>query len=147
MVMWLVTGVFVVLAVLAFLGKRWAYFTFVVLGVLYFPASVGFHFHPRPCDCALSWPLVQFALTKYGHFVRFIIFFLMTSVQVRGSSTRAQYLISAAAVLAMGIYVELAEGFTGSGNCRLRDLAPDMAGALVGAILLLMWSKIRRPRT
>ena len=146
MVMWLVTSVFVVLCVLAFLGKRWAYFTFFVLGILFFPARVGFRFDPHPCECALSWQLVLFSLTKYGHLVRFVIFFLMTSVQVRGYSARAQYLISTGAVLAMGIYVELAEGFTGEGGCRLRDLVPDMAGALIGAILLLAWSKVRRLR-
>jgi hypothetical protein len=146
MVMWLVTGVFVVLCVLAFLGKRWAYFTFIVLGMLYFPASVGFHFHPRPCDCVLSWPLVQFALTKYGHFVRLAIFFLMTCAQLRGSSPRTQYLVSWGAVMAMGIYVELAEGFTGSGNCRLRDLFPDALGAMIGTVLWFAWSRLRRAR-
>ncbi|MEA2163868.1 MAG: hypothetical protein QOK37_1995 [Thermoanaerobaculia bacterium] len=146
MVMWLVTGVFVVLAVLAFRGQRWAYFTFVILGVLYFPASVAFHFHPRPCDCALSWPLILFALTKYGHIVRFAIFFPMTSVQMRGYSSRAQILVSWGAVMAMGIYVELAEGFTGSGNCRLRDLFPDAAGAMIGTVLWLAWSRFWRSR-
>jgi hypothetical protein len=146
MVMWLVTGVFVVLCLLAFLGKRWAYFTFIVLGILYFPASVGFHFHPRPCDCVLSWPLVQFALTKSGHIVRFAIFFLMTSAQLRGSSSRTQYLVSWGAVMAMGIYVELAEGFTGSGNCRLRDLFPDAAGAMIGTVLWFAWSRLRASR-
>lgn len=146
MVMWLVTGVFVALGVLAFMGKRWAYVTFVVLGILYFPASVGFHFVPRPCDCVLSWPRILFALTKSGHYVRFAIFFLMTAAQLRGQSARTQYLVSWGAVMAMGIYVELAEGFTGSGNCRLRDLAPDAAGAMIGTVLLFVWSKIRQVR-
>jgi hypothetical protein len=146
MVMWLVTSVFVVLCVLAFLGKRWAYFTFVVLGILFFPARVGFRFDPHSCECALSWPLVWYSLTKYGHLVRFIIFFLMTCAQVRNYSLRAQLLISSGAVLTMGIYVELAEGFTGNGNCRLRDLVPDMAGALIGALVWLTWLKLRRSR-
>jgi hypothetical protein len=146
MVMWLVTSVFIVLCVLAFLGKRWAYFTFVVLGILFFPARVAFHFDPHPCECALSWPLVLYSLTKYGHLVRFIIFFLMTCAQVRSYSLRAQLLIASGAVLAMGIYVELAEGFTGNGNCRLRDLVPDMAGALIGALIWLTWLKLRRRR-
>jgi hypothetical protein len=141
---WLITAVFVVLAVFAFRGARWAYFTFVVLGILFFPARVGFHFDPHPCECALSWPLVLYSLTKYGHLVRFIIFFLMTCAQVRGYGVRNQLLIASGAVLAMGIYVELAEGFTGDGNCRLRDLVPDMAGAVVGALIWLTWLKLRR---
>src|SRR5438105_14689589 len=76
---WLVTAVFVVLGALAFRPSRWAYFTFVALGVLFFPARVGFHFHPQPCECALSVPLALFSLTNYGHLVPFTIFFLMPS--------------------------------------------------------------------
>jgi hypothetical protein len=140
-------AVFVVLGVLAFRGVRWAYFTFVVLGVLFFPARVGFHFQPKPCECALNLQLALFSLGNYGHVILFTIFFLMTSVQARRYPARIQYLISLAAVWAFGIYVELAEGFTGKGHCRLRDLVPDTAGAVIGAILLLIWSKFRRARS
>src|SRR5437016_3533377 len=111
---WALTIVFLALGVLSLRPTRWAYVTFVVLGILYFPASVGFHFHPRPCDCSLTFPLVMFALTKYGHLIRFTFFFLMTAAQVRGRRVSTQFLIAAGAVLAMGIYVELAEGITGS---------------------------------
>lgn len=44
----------------------------------------------------------------------------------------------------MGIYVELAEGITGIGTCRLRDLIPDMAGALVGAVVWVLYRKLRK---
>jgi len=145
--MWYLTvAVFIILGALAFRGVRWAYFTFVALGVLFFPARVGFHFDPKPCECALSLPLALFSLTNYGHVVLFTIFFPMTSVQARGYQTRTRLLISLGAVWAFGIYVELAEGFTGKGHCRLRDLVPDTAGALIGAILLLTWSKLRQAR-
>lgn len=144
--MWLVTTLFVILGVLAFCGRRWAYITFVVLGVLFFPARAGFHFHPHPCELALTAPLALYSLTNYGHLVRFAIFFLMTSVQVRDRSLRTQILISFAAVLAFGIYVELAEGLTGMGHCRLRDLIPDMAGGLLGMIVLLSYRKLRNRR-
>jgi len=143
---WLVTAVFVVLAALAFRPTRWAYFTFVALGVLFFPARVGFHFHPRPCECALNVPLALFSLTNYGHLVRFTIFFLMTSAQMRGALLRTQLLLATGAVMAMGIYVELAEGFTGEGHCRLRDLVPDLAGAMVGAVILTLWTLGQRLR-
>jgi len=143
--LWLVTmAVFPVLGALAFLGKRWAYVTFVVLGILFFPARVGFHFHPQPCECALTIPLALFSLTKYWHIVLFAIFFLLTSVQARGYRARAQYLIAAGAVMAMGVYVELAEGLTGKGHCRLRDLVPDAAGALVGSLVLFFLRKSRK---
>ena len=135
-----VGALFVVLAVLALLGKRWAYFTFVAGGLLYFPASVGFHFHPQPCETAFTLSLAVYSLTNYGHLVRFAIFFLMSARQVR----ERKMLFATAAVLAFGIYVELAEGFTGNGHCRVRDLVPDLAGALIGAIILLTIERITR---
>ena len=138
--------VFVVLGALAFRPTRWAYFTFVALGVLFFPARVGFHFHPQPCECALNVPLALFSLTNYGHLVRFTIFFLMTSVQMRGARLRTQLLLATGAVMAMGIYVELAEGLTGEGHCRLRDLVPDLAGAVLGAALLMLWKSVQKYR-
>ena len=143
---WIITALFVVLAVLAFLRKRWAYWAFIAGGMLFFPASVGFHFHPHPCECALNLSLALFSLTNYGHLVRFTIFFLMTAVQLRAARLRTQLLLATAAVLAMGIYVELAEGLTGEGHCRLRDLVPDLAGALIGAVILTLWAVTRRRR-
>src|SRR6266702_5537009 len=143
---WLVTAVFVVLGALAFRPTRWAYFTFVALGVLFFPARVGFHFHPQPCECALNVPLALFSLTNYGHLVRFTIFFLMTSAQMRGARLRTQLLLATGAVMAMGIYVELAEGLTGEGHCRLRDLVPDLGGAVLGAVLLMLWKFVQKYR-
>jgi hypothetical protein len=138
--------VFVVLGALAFRPTRWSYFTFVALGLLFFPAHVGFHFHPQACDCSLSVPLALFSLTNYKHIALFAIFFLMTSAQVRSSRSRAQLLVASGAVVAMGIYVELAEGLTGQGHCRLRDLVPDLAGAVLGAVLLMLWKLVQKYR-
>ncbi len=145
--MWALTIIaFLILGTLAFRGARWAYFTFVSLGVLFFPARVGFHFQPKPCECQLSVPLALFSLTNYKHIVLFTIFFLMTSVQWRDRSSKTQFLIASVAVLAMGIYVELAQAITGQGHCRLRDLMPDLAGAVVGAALLVVVRKLRPGR-
>jgi hypothetical protein len=36
----------------------------------------------------------------------------------------------------MGLVVELEEGATRTGNCRLTDLLPDLAGALVALLLV-----------
>jgi hypothetical protein len=47
----------------------------------------------------------------------------------------------------MGVLVELAEGATGRGHCRLRDLIPDFAGAMLGAAALITWRRIRRTPT
>ena len=138
--------VFVVLGALAFRRVRWSYFTFVALGLLFFPARVGFHLHPQPCECSLSVPLALFSLTNYKHIVLFAIFFLMTSAQVRSSRSRAQLFVASGAVVAMGICVELAEGLTGKGHCRLRDLVPDLAGAVLGAVLLMLWKLLQKYR-
>jgi hypothetical protein len=143
---WFITVVFAVLAVLAFLRRRWAYWTFVAGGILFFPARVGFQFHPKPCECALTLFLALFSLTNYRHLVRLTIFFLMTAVRLRGARLRTQLLLATGAVLAMGIYVELAEGLTGEGHCRLRDLVPDLAGAIVGAFILKLWTLRQRGR-
>lgn len=136
--------VFLVLGALAFRGARWAYVTFVFLGLLFFPARVGFRLDPQPCEWELSVPLALFSLTKYPHIVLFAIFFLLTAVQARRHSRRAQLLIAAGAVLAMGVYVEMAQALTGEGHCRLRDLIPDAAGALLGALLVVSWYTIRK---
>ncbi len=41
---------FLVLGISSLRGVRWAYITFVILGLLYFPASVGFRLNPQPCE-------------------------------------------------------------------------------------------------
>lgn len=143
--MWPATlAVFLLFGALAFLGKRWSYGVFVLLGVLFFPARVGFHFAPRPCEFAMTIPLALFSLKNWGHDVLFAIFFLMTAVQLRHHRILTRIGVSFAAVIAFGIYVELAEGLTGKGHCRLRDLLPDTAGGLLGAIVLVLVVQVLR---
>jgi hypothetical protein len=50
------------------------------------------------------------------------------------------------AVIVMGALVEIAEGVSGSGHCRSRDLIPDAAGGLLGAVIVLLWNKLRGRR-
>jgi len=68
---------FLVLGILSLRGVRWAYITYVLLGLLYFPAGVGFRLDPQPCEVALSIPLAIHSLTNYAHLVLFVWFFLM----------------------------------------------------------------------
>jgi hypothetical protein len=121
---------------------RWAYAACVVLGLLYFPWSVGFRLDPHPCELTFGLSLAVFSLTNYAHIVLFTIFFLMTSTLFRTLDRRA-FAWAAAATVVMGALVEIAEGVTGRGHCRLRDLIPDSAGALIGAAILLLWIVIR----
>lgn len=144
--MWLFASVNLALGVLALRGVRWAYVAFVALGLLYFPAKVGFSLAPRPCQFALDVPLAIHSLTNYAHIVLLALFFVMTSAQFRPSN-RLTFAWSAAAAIVMGALVEAAQGVTGEGNCRLRDLIPDSAGILVGAVVVLLLKRLGwRPR-
>jgi hypothetical protein len=133
---------FLVLGILAARGVRWAYVTFVVLGILYFPASVGFHLHPEPCEGLPSMALAIYSLRNYAHIVLFVLFFIMTSAQFN-MSRRSGFVWAGAACVAMGILVELAEGGSGTHHCRTRDLIPDVAGILIGAGIVFLWSRMR----
>ena len=142
--MWLLAFlVYVVLAALSLRGVRWAYITFVVLGLLYFPAKVGFRLDPQPCELTFDIPLAIYSLTNYAHIVLFGFFFVMTSAQFRMFNWSA-FAWAAVATIAMGILVEVAEGLTNKGHCRLRDLIPDTVGILVGSVIVLLWNRIRR---
>jgi hypothetical protein len=128
---------------LAFRGIRWAYVTYIVLGLLYFPLQVGFDFQPRACQLAISPELALVSLTNWGHVMLFGIFYVMTIVQFR-RRTASAFMWSALIVVAMGAAVEIAEGATGARNCRLRDLVPDAAGAALGMAVVGAVGALRR---
>jgi VanZ family protein len=134
------------LGVLALRGVRWAYVAFVALGLLYFPAKAGFRLAPRPCQLAIDLPLALHSLTNFAHVVLFALFFVVTSAQFRAAG-RPAFAWAAAATVAMGALVEAAQGVTGEGNCRARDLIPDALGALAGSVIVLLLRKMGwRPR-
>jgi hypothetical protein len=138
---------FLVLGILAARGALWAYITFVVLGVLYFPVSVGFHLHPRPCEGLPSVALAVYSFGNYAHILLFVLFFIMSSAQFNMSHWSG-FAWAAAACVAMGILVELAEGLAGTHHCRTRDLIPDCAGIIIGAGIVLLWNRLRtKPAT
>lgn len=120
----------IVLAVFALRGARWAYAVFIVLGFVWIPARTGFHLHAPPCDAGFHLASVL----KYKHITLFGIFFLMTWVQLR--RTRHAILWAVLATLAMGVLIELEEGATGTGYCHASDLIPDLTGALLGAAIV-----------
>lgn len=131
---------------LAIRGVRRAYAAFVALGLLYFPFKAGFRLAPRPCQFAFDIPLAIHSLTNFGHIVLFALFFVMTCAQFRASNRRA-FAWAAAGTIVMGALVEVAQGVTGEGNCRLRDLIPDGVGILLGSTIVLLLKRIGwRPR-
>src|SRR5467141_1204212 len=138
-------GVLVLLALIALRGKRWAYFAFVVLGLLYFPAQTHFRVHAPKCEQLL--PTIQvlvLSLHNYAYVALFAGFYWMSWVQFRRSDARGVWALLA--TLLVAAIVEIAQGMTmtGRGHCRVRDLVPDVAGALGAALLLAIWSRLRR---
>ena len=141
--MWVAARVaLVLLAVLAWRGARWAYAAFILLGLSYFFVHVGFEPHPRACDLTFDAHLAAFSLTNYAHIVLFGIFFILSAAHARHHlSSRWTLVCAACATLVTGALVEIAEGITGSGNCRVRDLIPDSAGIALGLVVLVLWQK------
>ena len=115
---------------LAFLRMRWAYAAYVALALAWIPASAGFRLHAPPCEMSITAAGVALSLTKWAHIVLFGIFFLMTLRQFRRVTFRNAAL-AMLATLVMGLMIELTEGASGTGSCRMRDLFPDAAGALI----------------
>src|SRR2546426_5393575 len=140
-------GILALLALIALRGKGWAYLAFVVLGLLYFPAQTHFHVHVPKCEQLL--PTIQvlvLSLQNYAYIALFAGFYWMSWVQFRRSDARGVWALLA--TLLVAALVEIAEGMTGGGrgqaHCRVRDLVPDAAGALGAALLLAVWSWLRR---
>ena len=128
----------VVLAILSLRGVRWAYLSFIALGLAYFPAKVGFRLDPHPCQLSFGVDLALHSLTNYPHIALFGVFFLISYVHFAVRRSTRPMLTAAAISLIMGALVEIAQGLTGSGNCRSRDLIPDAVGILLGVTVVIM---------
>ena len=131
--------VFLVLAINAVRGARWAYVGFVILGLLYFPATMGFRVEPRACYLAVDLPLAIQSLSNYGHIVIYCLFFLMTTRQFRSSGWRS-WGWALGLTTAMGIAVEITEGLSGHHHCKAIDLIPNFIGTLLGLTVVVVAS-------
>jgi VanZ family protein len=128
---------FLLLGILAMRGMRLAYVSFVVFGLLYFPASVQFRVEPKRCELTFDLTAAVQSLSNYGHIISFFVFFLITAAQFR--QRRWQSLVwSVVLTMVMGVAVEIAEGLSGAHHCKTLDLIPDLAGALLGLIAVLL---------
>jgi len=133
------------LIVLSLKGKLWAYIATIVLGSLYFPASVGFQLNIKTCEVFFDLPLAIYSLTNYKHIILFAIFFLMTRRQVKKSGW-VSFGWGALGTLLFALIIELLQGWTGDGHCRMRDLVPDFAGVLLGQMTYSLWTTIKRTK-
>ena len=136
--------VLIVLLLLALWRYRWAYVGFALLGLIYFPLTAGFPLTPKACEMIPGVQLALYSFRNYPHIVGFGIFFVLSYIQFRGTGDRARVAWAVLATLTMGALVELAEGMSGLGHCRMRDLIPDAAGALLGAGCVLLWNVARK---
>lgn len=133
---------FAVLGVLAYQGKRWAFGAFIALTVAYFPIRSNFYFLYRPCEVTLDWPLAVYSLQNYSQIILYCAFFLLAAAQLPMS--RSRHVGAAVAMtLAMGLIVEVSEAMWSRGNCRVRDLIPDGAGALIGTMVVMIRRRSR----
>lgn len=133
------------LAILAFLGKRWAYLAYIIVALLWIPALAHVRLMlPPSCEYRFGVGLALHSFRNFPHIILFAIFFVMTVVQFGG--TRRSLLLATLMCIVMGMLVEWEEGATGIGHCRVRDLIPDTTGAVVGAVLCVGWEKVRGGR-
>ena len=137
--------VLVLLALFALRGKRWAYLAFVVLGLLYFPAQAHWRVHAPKCEQLLpTMQVMVLSLQNYAHIALFAGVYWMSWVQFRRAGSGTRLVWALLATLLVGALVEIAEGMTRRGHCRVRDLVPDAAGALGAALVLAFWSRLFR---
>src|SRR5438445_4014167 len=116
-------------------ASRWTYSIVFPLSLLYFPLKAG-GVRPVECEWTFSASLAVYSLRNVPHIVMFTIFFVLSVAQLPNVKHAIAW--SFLACFVMGFLVEIAEGATGIHHCRMRDLIPDMAGACLGAIAVLI---------
>jgi glycopeptide antibiotics resistance protein len=125
-------------------ASRWTYSIVFPLSLLYLPMKAG-GVRPVECEWTFNASLALYSLGNLPHMVGFAIFFMLTVAQLPNVKHAMTWSFVASFVL--GLLVEIAEGATGIHHCRMRDLIPDMAGALIGAIAVLIIRRVAASRT
>ena len=123
--------------------RRWIYGLYMLVAIGGIPARTGFHLNSPSCDTRWTVENIGLSLTKVPHIILFGIFFLLTVMQFHHIDRRA-ILWSLLATAGLGLLVEVQEGATRTGNCRLTDVLPDAVGALIVTAMLIGFALIRR---
>ena len=123
--------------------RRWLYAMYMVVAITRIPARKDFHLATPRCDTRLTLDNAARSMTKVPHMVLFGLFALVTAVQFTRLDRRTIYW-SLAATAALGLIVELEEGATRTGNCRITDVMPDIVGALAVLVPLALGMTVLR---
>jgi VanZ family protein len=115
----------------------------MLVAIARIPVRTRFHLKSPACDTRLTVENIGLSLTKVPHMVLFGIFFLLTVMQFDRIDRRT-ILWSLLATLGLGGLVEVQEGATRTGNCRMTDVLPDLLGALSVTALLVCLLVFRR---
>lgn len=101
-----------------------------------------FHIHALKCEQLISKSMVLLSLHNYAYIALFAGVYWVLWVQFKRTDARVVWAFLATVIV--GALVEIAEGMTGRGSCRVRDLVPAAAGALGAALVLALWSRLTR---
>ena len=119
----------------------------MLVALLRIPSRVGFRLAVPVCDTNLTLANAGLSMTKVPHMALFAIFFVLTALQFEQLNERA-LTWSLLATAALGVIVELEEGASRTGNCRLTDVLPDIAGALIAGAglmsVMIVRNRVRR---
>lgn len=124
--------------------SRVAYGILVLQVPLYFFVEGGFRLSAPDCEWTFGLALARHSLTNYPHIVLFTILFLLTYAQFYG--VRHRVIWSIAVTLGVGLLLEISQGVSGRGHCRMRDLIPDSVGALLGLAIAAAGTKLSQYR-
>jgi hypothetical protein len=125
-------------------ASRWTYAIVFPLSLLYFPLKAG-GVRPLRCEWTFNASVAIDSLRNFPHMAGFAIFFMLSVAQLPNVKHALAW--SFAASFALGFLVEIAEGATGIHHCKMCDLIPDMIGACVGAIAVLVLRRLTAPRS
>ena len=115
----------------------------MLIAITRIPFRTGFRLQAPACDWQLTMHNAGLSLTKIPHIVLFGAFFLFTVIQFDRLDRRA-IAWSFLSTMILGLLIELEEGATRTGNCRLTDVLPDAVGAIIVMLMLLGGLFIRR---
>lgn len=132
--------------------RRSAFASFVLLSLASFAFRAGWPakpLNPAACEGLVGPALAMHSFRNTPHIVLFALCFLLARMQfsrvrVGGHAGRWTNAGALAITLIVGALVELAEGASGAGHCRLRDMLPDGAGALLGWAAIAAFAAARQ---